>query len=71
MDRIETDTSMHALEERLDDLADADGKRRGRTWCGRTVRGRTGHADPRMITCRPCLHAMRKRGWTVRGWMVR
>lgn len=66
MDKIETPRVVHVLTERLDgNRADPDGRRRGRTTCGRVVRGWTGAAIATGITCGSCRRTLRRDGWQV------
>lgn len=66
MDRIDTDGTTHAMDKLIDDrVADAKGKRRGKTACGRIVLGATGVIAPTGISCKSCKRVLRGRGWRV------
>lgn len=55
MDKITTPTgTVHAFD-RIEN----------KTWCGKTMPGRTGATIPSGITCGSCKRIMRKSGWTV------
>lgn len=66
MERIDTSGTTHVMDKLIDDrVAGADGKRRGRTACGRLVRGATGITWVSGITCKSCQRVLRSRGWSV------
>lgn len=67
MDFIDNATTQtrHALAERLEAEFAPDLLPKGKTLCGRTMRGRTGGCIAPMIECERCRKTMRKNGWQV------
>lgn len=57
--------TVHAMTARVDEVPDADGKRLGKTACGRTLRGATGASIPSGVSCMQCRRALRRDGWQL------
>lgn len=63
--RNATTETTHAMAERLTSTFADSILPQGKTWCGRTVRGRTGATIASGIDCERCKASMRKEGWQV------
>lgn len=64
MRSLTTDSIVHVLDETIEDIPNAaDGKRLGRTWCGREVRGWVDPVKPEDIYCGNCERILISRGY--------